>query len=111
MTSTFRTTKQILLMVLLAMVASWSGAAIYQATGFKVGEVDQTSAVVWMRHTQNTNRIASDSSCPGSDGYVRVRYGTDSGLAGAVTTVWAQKWSKAITCRQPTPSFRFGENK
>ncbi len=90
MNTTFRKTTHIALMVFSVMSASWSSAATYQATGFKVGEVDQNSAIVWMRHTQNTNRIASDSSCPGSDGYVRVRYSTDPGMAGAVTTAWEQ---------------------
>ncbi len=82
--------KQIFLMALFVASASWSGAATHQATGFKVGELDQDSAVIWTRYTLNEARIASDSSCPGSNGYVRVRYSTDSGLAGAVTTAWTQ---------------------
>ncbi|GIW82411.1 MAG: alkaline phosphatase [Gemmatales bacterium] len=80
-----------------------------QATGVKVGEVTQTSAVVWMRLTKNSSRnrdgivrkgrpakvLPADISvdklegaCPGAPGFVRLRYGVNENLREGVTTPW-----------------------
>jgi alkaline phosphatase D len=77
-----------------------------QATGVKVGEVTDTSAIVLMRLTANAGPNASGrdlprgplpknvrveqlrGACPGAAGRVRLRYGTDAGLAGAKSTDW-----------------------
>ena len=36
----------------------------YQATGIKIGEVTQTSAIVWTRHTKNPRRVGSEAAMP-----------------------------------------------
>ena len=36
----------------------------YQATGIKIGEVTNNSAIVWMRLTRNPERVGSDSPMP-----------------------------------------------
>lgn len=80
-----------------------------QATGVKVGEVTDTSAIVWMRVTAKASRnadgilrkgpimlaVANDASpntfegaCPGAAGRVRLRYGTREDLADARETPW-----------------------
>ena len=81
-----------------------------QATGVKVGEVTDTSAIVWMRVTERAERRADgvvrrgrareelgpelrpkdlEGSVPGAPGRVRLRYGTGDDLAGAQQTGWA----------------------
>ena len=80
----------------------------YQATGVKVGEVSDNSAIVWMRLTARPSRRADgvlrrgrpvpfpaelrvedlEGSCPGAPGEVRVRYGARPDLAGARETDW-----------------------
>ena len=88
-----------------------------QATGVKVGEVTDTSAIVWMRVTREEKRRADgvvrrgrastaeplpehlkpedlEGSAPGAPGRVRVRYGASKDLAGedlaaAGETEWA----------------------
>ena len=80
-----------------------------QATGVKVGEVSDTSAIIWMRLTKNEKRRADgivrrdrakravppefpdpndlEGSVPGAEGQVRVRYSTDeSALNDPATT-------------------------
>jgi alkaline phosphatase D len=82
-----------------------------QATGVKVGEVTDTSAVVWTRLTANPIRNADgakvvgkgakqdppltddevsklNGACPGAAGRIRVRYGTKTDLADATATEW-----------------------
>lgn len=80
-----------------------------QATGVKVGEVTETSAIVWMRVTEKAARRADgierrgrpdrsspevvdpltlEGSVPGAPGRVRLRYGTSEDLAGAKTAGW-----------------------
>ncbi len=39
-------------------------AGPYQATGFKVGEVTDTSAIVWTRLTRNAERVSDESPMP-----------------------------------------------
>jgi alkaline phosphatase D len=57
-------------------------ALLVQATGVKVGEVTDTSAVVWTRLTAKEAREA-DGACPGARGRVRV-------LCGGKDTGWAE---------------------
>ncbi|RUL88259.1 alkaline phosphatase D family protein [Tautonia sociabilis] len=82
-----------------------------QATGVKIGEVSATSAIIWMRLTKHSSRNAEGPdrvgqpvepvpedaevpglrhACPGAPGRVRVRYGTDPGLEGALATDWVE---------------------
>lgn len=51
----------------LAVVFSCSNSTVegpYFATGIKIGEVTQNSAIVWARLTQNAERIGSDAPMP-----------------------------------------------
>jgi alkaline phosphatase D len=80
-----------------------------QATGVKVGEVSQTSAIVWMRVTQYAGRKTKgfirvgrpivplppdvkvedlEGACPGAPGQVRLRYGVREDLKDAQDTRW-----------------------
>ena len=47
---------------ILALFANSYGSGPYQATGIKICEVDQTSAIVWARLTKNSQRM--DKSHP-----------------------------------------------
>lgn len=83
----------------------------HQATGARVGEVDQTSAIVWTRLTRNATRNNQgiifprkvdrtnykpttvpvdqiEGACPGMAGRVRLRYGVNENLQDAAETVW-----------------------
>jgi alkaline phosphatase D len=80
-----------------------------QATGVKVGEVTDTSAIVWMRitakaarNTEGTERKGKPAlpapvdadvdrlkgACPGAPGQVRLRYGVKEDLSDAKETPW-----------------------
>ena len=79
-----------------------------QATGVKVGEVSDSSAIVWVRVTESAARNRDgierrgrvqpldseltprnlEGSAPGAPGQVRLRYGTSGDLANAVETDW-----------------------
>ena len=79
-----------------------------QATGVRVGEVTDTSAIVWMRVTEKPERRRDgverrgrvqpldpelkprdlEGSAPGARGQVRLRYGTTEDLSAAVETDW-----------------------
>jgi len=84
-----------------------------QATGVKVGEVTDTSAIVWVRHTKQAQRETDgivhkgrrpkkkgwkppnivnvdqlQYACPGAEGKVRLRIGTHKDLADAGTLNW-----------------------
>jgi alkaline phosphatase D len=80
-----------------------------QATGVKVGEVTDTSAIVWMRLTAKAGRNAEGlvrkgkpaeplpkdvnvdtlhGACPGAEGQVRLRYGSREDLSDAKATAW-----------------------
>ena len=79
-------------------------AEAHQATGLRIGEVTDTSAIVWARLTANaTRRVASsgasaneaspdqlEGACPGAPGRVRLRYGIREDLRDATTTDWAE---------------------
>jgi alkaline phosphatase D len=87
-------------------IAARQQAASRQATGVKVGEVTDTSAIVWMRLTANpvhnaggravqsmgvplpagVNIAELRGACPGAAGVVRLRYGTAESLDGANAT-------------------------
>src|SRR6185437_16953519 len=104
-----------------ATALQWSAAARgaeddpapRQAMGTKVGEVTDTSAIVWTRLTAATSRnrdgvvvegkIARkerqeigvpverlEGACPGAPGRVRVRYGINADLSDARATDWAE---------------------
>lgn len=86
-------------------------APVHQAMGVKVGEVTDTSAVVWTRLTRSPTRnnqgvVISgrfkkaapqavtvpvdqlEGACPGMEGRVRVRYGLRADLSDARVTDW-----------------------
>jgi len=88
-------------------------AGPYQATGTRVGELTENSAVVWTRLTRDPVRNNSgivipgkvadrsnfeptrvprdeiEGACPGTPGRVRLRYGRSENLSDAQTTPWA----------------------
>ncbi len=82
-----------------------------QATGVKVGEVTESSAIIWMRVTENESRrqdgvvkrgraekvmtppldpLTLHGSVPGAPGRARVRYGRSEDLEDAVETPWTE---------------------
>ena len=88
-----------------------------QASGMKIGEVTDTSAIVWTRLTANATRNTTGqmlvghvrrnddqpevgdpnqlaAACPGAAGRIRVRYGISQDLADARETPWADVSSK-----------------
>lgn len=104
------------LSVILLLPASFAAEAraAGMATGFKVGEVRQESAIVWTRVTRDAERNKDGFRDPekreprvdeytpspvkvedregeavGAEGQVRVTYATSEDLAGAKTTDWA----------------------
>lgn len=101
------------LICLLACVLPYPAAADeprpHQASGVRVGEMTDTTAVVWTRVTANPTRNStgqrfdekgadttvrgkvddSHGACPGAAGRVRVRYGVKEDLSDAVATDWA----------------------
>ena len=91
------------------LLGAQDAQATRQATGVKIGEVTDTSAIVLMRLTANAgpNLKGKDfprgkpiilpkdiriddlrGACPGAAGRVRVRYSTNADLAGAKMTDW-----------------------
>lgn len=87
--------------------AQEQAARTRQATGVKVGEVTDTSAIVWMRLTANAGRNADGQyirntaplpenvrieqlrgACPGAAGRVRLRYADNEDLQNATSTDW-----------------------
>lgn len=84
-------------------------AAVYQATGLRIGEVTPTTAIVWTRLTKHTTRNNDgvvfkkrgpseearktpveeiEGACPGQPGQVRITYWPDGDTANATTTPW-----------------------
>ena len=80
-----------------------------QATGVRIGEVTETSAIIWTRVTEESERRTDgiirrkradkdnpeqlnpndlEGSVPGAEGRVRLRYGTTEGLEEATETSW-----------------------
>ena len=75
----------------------------HQCTRIRVGEVTPTSAIVWTRLSQNSQRnangpesagphtplsqlIKSRYDCPGARGTIQLQYSTSSGFSNSVTT-------------------------
>jgi alkaline phosphatase D len=92
-----------------------SAAEPRQANGVKVGEVSDTSAIVWMRLTakssrnttgilrkgpimlappQGTNPDEFEGACPGAAGQARLRCGTREDLTDATETTWVDVTAK-----------------
>lgn len=94
-----------------ATQAADEARAVYQATGVKVGEVTENSAIIWTRLTAKPTRNNQgvvipeqrgkeprpkvtvaveeiEGACPGAAGRVRVRYGTQSDLSDAREMAW-----------------------
>lgn len=93
-----------------------SESEVHQATGVRVGEVTDSSAVVWVRLTRNATRNNDgvvfamekkvkgekkssqpvpavheiEGACPAMSGKARVRYSLDEDLKDAATTPWAE---------------------
>lgn len=106
-----------------------------QATGVKVGEVTDTSAIVWMRLTANASHNANGhtppkgkaivlakgmriedlrGACPGAEGVVRLRYSTRADLKDAVATEWQKVSAKsdfshqfALTSLKPATVYHY----
>lgn len=92
------------------------GEAVHQATGVKIGEVTDSSAIVWTRLTKHPTRnhdgvkfkgrpakdapdvtIPTDTiegACPGMAGRICVRYSTAADLSGAIETDWTDVTEK-----------------
>jgi len=97
------------LWAVVAVLAAAQELGAHQATGVKVGEVTDTSAIVWVRLTARAARNPSgivrrgrparklgrdqkvemlEGSCPGASGRVRLRYGVNRDLSDAIATEW-----------------------
>src|SRR5688572_17915016 len=82
-----------------------------QATGVKIGEVSDTSAIVWMRVSAEPSRKRKgilrrsrragplpdnvkvddlEGACPGAAGQVRLRYSDREDLSDARSTSWVE---------------------
>jgi alkaline phosphatase D len=91
------------------------GPETRQASGVKVGEVTDSSALIWTRLTAKTKRNADGpkhvgrpakddavpadaakllGACPGAPGRLRVRYGAKPDLADAKATEWVEVSAK-----------------
>ncbi|WP_294227431.1 metallophosphoesterase family protein [Prosthecobacter sp.] len=102
-----------------ALTAPWlaeaADAGPFQATGTRVGEVTDSTAIVWTRLTKNATRnndgvtfalrkgrnkgrtqppvppVAEiEGACPAASGQVRVRFGLKEDLSDAVETPWTE---------------------
>jgi alkaline phosphatase D len=96
------------MLALAALALSWGGPSFCQetrqASGVKVGEVTDTSAIVWTRLTAaakrnepgvpfkdsagNTSKL--EGACPGAAGRVRLRYGTRVDLPDDAASPWVE---------------------
>ncbi|MGV3560989.1 alkaline phosphatase D family protein [Larkinella arboricola] len=98
----------------------------YQAMGTRVGDVTPTTAILWTRLTafekRNTDGVVIpgraqdykgkslpevtvpvdqlEGACPGTSGWVRVRYGTNETLKRAQTTDWVRVSEETDCIRQ-----------
>jgi alkaline phosphatase D len=95
------------------LTALAAGSETHQATGIKVGEVTDTSAIIWTRLTASSLRnnqgvvikgkidpnkpikvtvplTELEGACPGAPGRVRVRYGTRESLSRSRFTKWVE---------------------
>ena len=94
-----------------ALAAEAATATPRQATGVKVGEVTDTSAILWTRLTAKPERVKDgvvlggkfdracpvvvnvpvdqiEGACPGAPGRIRIRYGLRDDLSNATETAW-----------------------
>jgi|GEM_PF-2245704 len=62
----------------------------HQATGVKIGDVGQDSAILWMRYTLEDSISTNDYLAPGTGGYVRVRYDTNATFSASVDSDWVE---------------------
>ncbi len=79
----FLSKRMICSMLLIWGMSAWvscSKQIPYQATGIKIGEVTDTSAIVWTRLTQNQERIGSDAPMP----IVEYKYNTTDAWSDSV---------------------------
>lgn len=93
------------------LLAADKGAA-HLACGVKVGEVTDTSAILWARLTAQPKRVSGvkvvgrpkkmetppipdtaklDGACPGANGWIRVQYGIGTEMKDLQTTYWEMK--------------------
>jgi alkaline phosphatase D len=119
-----------LLLILAWVWASAFAAETRQATGVRVGEVSENSALVWMRLTAKASRKSDgvppketplknaepdtlEGACPGAPGKVRLRYGVSEDLAGAKSTPWIEvsaataDFSHIFTLKDLQPATRY----
>lgn len=54
----------LIVLLMVVVISACSKQIPYQATGIKIGEVTDTSAIVWTRLTQHQERIGSDAPMP-----------------------------------------------
>jgi alkaline phosphatase D len=103
-----------ILTCLLPAVALAEDPQAHQASGVRVGEVSDTTAVIWTRVTAHPTRNSTGprfdekganaavsgkvddlhGSCPGAAGRVRVRYGVKEDLSDADATDWVDVTEK-----------------
>ena len=93
MTSPVYTRGLVIAAALLLVFADGSAAALpYQASGFKVGEVTDTSAIVWTRLTRNPERNPADAPM------VEFEYAEEKkGLANQRQVVVAVRYPEGLT--------------
>ena len=80
---------------LIAAVIPLVGAGLlhatpFQANGIKINEVDQSSAIVWMRLTsvETGNSLLVSAEAPGAEGSVRVQLWPTADPTTVTTTAW-----------------------
>lgn len=83
---------------------------IYLGSGVKAGEITDTTAIVLVRLTRTPGQDAQ-GLIPGSEGQVRLHFGTEESLKGASTTEWqavdpAADWSVQIRLQDLMPATR-----
>ena len=64
-------------------------AGPFQATGIKIGEVDQNSAIIWTRLTEDkVGDVSFVNAAPGSEGMVRVTYWPEDNQEDIIRSSW-----------------------
>ncbi|VGO23525.1 alkaline phosphatase D family protein [Pontiella sulfatireligans] len=54
----------LILLMTVACTLAETGAGPFLATGIKIGEVDQHSAIIWVRLTENSQRVGNEAPVP-----------------------------------------------
>jgi len=99
--------------IVVCLITSCSNES-HQATGAKIGEVTHNSAIIWVRVTKNATRNydgkvlknfnrkmakllpkdidinSAEGACPGKEGKVRLKYGTNKNLLNNKSIGWIQ---------------------